>query len=125
MVGVRGRLLGLRERHGQLVPAPHARLRALRGGGTRAAAARAAARTSIYATSPPLTIALPGARWRAARRRAPLVFEVRDLWPEAPIQMGALRNPLAQRAGARRSSGCVYRARAPGDRAVARASATA
>jgi glycosyltransferase involved in cell wall biosynthesis len=25
------------------------------------------------------------------------VFEVRDLWPEAPIQMGALRNPLAQR----------------------------
>jgi glycosyltransferase involved in cell wall biosynthesis len=25
------------------------------------------------------------------------VFEVRDLWPEAPIQMGALRNPVAQR----------------------------
>ena len=25
------------------------------------------------------------------------MFEVRDLWPEAPIQMGALRNPLAQR----------------------------
>jgi hypothetical protein len=25
------------------------------------------------------------------------VFEVRDLWPEAPIQMGALRNPLARR----------------------------
>ena len=25
--------------------------------------------------------------------RAPLVFEVRDLWPEAPIQMGALANP--------------------------------
>jgi glycosyltransferase involved in cell wall biosynthesis len=50
----------------------------------------------IYATSPPLTMALP-ALLAAARWRAPLVFEVRDLWPEAPIQMGALRNRLAQR----------------------------
>jgi glycosyltransferase involved in cell wall biosynthesis len=50
----------------------------------------------IYATSPPLTVALP-ALAAALRWRAPLVFEVRDLWPEAPIQMGALRNPVAQR----------------------------
>jgi glycosyltransferase involved in cell wall biosynthesis len=50
----------------------------------------------IYATSPPLTTALPALIARL-RWRAPLVFEVRDLWPEAPIQMGALRNPLAQR----------------------------
>jgi glycosyltransferase involved in cell wall biosynthesis len=50
----------------------------------------------IYATSPPLTMALP-ALAAAARWRAPLVFEVRDLWPEAPIQMGALRNPLLRR----------------------------
>jgi glycosyltransferase involved in cell wall biosynthesis len=50
----------------------------------------------IYATSPPLTMAFP-ALVAAARWRAPLVFEVRDLWPEAPIQMGALRNRLAQR----------------------------
>jgi glycosyltransferase involved in cell wall biosynthesis len=49
----------------------------------------------IYATSPPLTMALP-ALVAALRWRAPLVFEVRDLWPEAPIQMGALRNPLAR-----------------------------
>jgi glycosyltransferase involved in cell wall biosynthesis len=42
-------------------------------------------------------MALPGIA--AARRwHAPLVFEVRDLWPEAPIQMGALRSPTAQRA---------------------------
>jgi glycosyltransferase involved in cell wall biosynthesis len=27
----------------------------------------------------------------------PLVFEVRDLWPEAPIQMGALSDPRMQR----------------------------
>jgi glycosyltransferase involved in cell wall biosynthesis len=51
----------------------------------------------IYATSPPLTMALPGVA-ASLRWRAPLVFEVRDLWPEAPIQMGALRNPLARRA---------------------------
>jgi glycosyltransferase involved in cell wall biosynthesis len=50
----------------------------------------------VYATSPPLTMALP-ALVAAARWRAPLVFEVRDLWPEAPIQMGALRNRLARR----------------------------
>ena len=50
----------------------------------------------IYATSPPLTMAVP-ALVAALRWRAPLVFEVRDLWPEAPIQMGALRNPLARR----------------------------
>ena len=30
---------------------------------------------------------------RASRRRAPMVFEVRDLWPEMPIAVGALRNP--------------------------------
>jgi glycosyltransferase involved in cell wall biosynthesis len=50
----------------------------------------------VYATSPPLTMALP-ALAAALRWRCPLVFEVRDLWPEAPIQMGALRNPLARR----------------------------
>lgn len=51
----------------------------------------------IYATSPPLAAAVPGLL-AAARWRAPLVFEVRDLWPEAAIQMGALRNPLLRRA---------------------------
>ncbi len=67
-----------------------------------AASATAAAMRSprpdvVFATSPPLTVGLPAIA--AARRHgAPLVFEVRDLWPEAPIQMGALRNPLAQRA---------------------------
>ena len=51
----------------------------------------------VYATSPPLTIALP-ALAAAVRWRAPLVFEVRDLWPEAAIQMGALRSPVLRRA---------------------------
>jgi len=47
----------------------------------------------VFATSTPLTAALPGiaARWF---RRKPFVFEVRDLWPELPRAMGVLRNPL-------------------------------
>jgi glycosyltransferase involved in cell wall biosynthesis len=64
----------------------------------------------VFATSPPLTMALP-AIVAARRWRVPLVFEVRDLWPEAPIQMGALRSPLAQRL-ARRLERSVYRAAA-------------
>ena len=48
----------------------------------------------VFATSTPLTIALPAA-YAAKRLRIPLVFEVRDLWPEMPIAVGALRNPLA------------------------------
>jgi glycosyltransferase involved in cell wall biosynthesis len=50
----------------------------------------------VFATSTPLTVAVPGVL--AARlRRVPFVFEVRDLWPEVPIEMGALRNPVARR----------------------------
>ena len=42
----------------------------------------------VFATSTPLTVGIPG--WfAAALRRIPFVFEVRDLWPEAAIQMGA------------------------------------
>nr|WP_255705757.1 MULTISPECIES: glycosyltransferase family 4 protein [unclassified Ectothiorhodospira] len=47
----------------------------------------------IFATSTPLTIALPGV-YASRRRKVPMVFEVRDLWPELPIAMGALRNPV-------------------------------
>ena len=72
-----------------------------------AAAVRGPRPDVVYATSPPLTLALP-ALIAARRWRAPLVFEVRDLWPEAPIQMGALRNPLL-RWIARRLEELVYR----------------
>ena len=44
----------------------------------------------IFASSTPLTIALP-AVWAARRQRVPMVFEVRDLWPELPIAIGALK----------------------------------
>jgi len=61
------------------------------------AALRAPRPDVIFATSPPLSVALP-ALAAAKRFGCPLVFEVRDLWPEAPIQMGALPNPALQRA---------------------------
>ncbi|GAK57144.1 glycosyl transferase group 1 [Candidatus Vecturithrix granuli] len=47
----------------------------------------------IFATSTPLTIGIP-ALFARKRWRVPFVFEVRDLWPEAPIQMAALKNPV-------------------------------
>src|SRR5680860_1453339 len=48
----------------------------------------------VFATSTPLTIALP-AIWVSRSRGVPMVFEVRDLWPEAPIAVGAIKNPVA------------------------------
>lgn len=47
----------------------------------------------VFATSTPLTIAIPGARVSRALR-IPMVFEVRDLWPEVPIAMGIIKNPM-------------------------------
>nr|WP_228514173.1 glycosyltransferase family 4 protein [Frondihabitans sp. VKM Ac-2883] len=62
----------------------------------------------VVATSTPLTIAVPGIV-ATARRGAPLVFEVRDVWPELPIALGALSNPFLQFA-ARRLEKAAYRA---------------
>ena len=47
----------------------------------------------IYATSTPLTIAIPGLILSYIRKR-PLIFEVRDLWPKVPIDLGVLKNPI-------------------------------
>jgi len=51
----------------------------------------------VIATSTPLTIGIPALllKWFRGRK---YVFEVRDLWPEVPIQMGAINNPLLIRA---------------------------
>lgn len=51
----------------------------------------------VFATSTPLTIAIPGITAKLWNR-VPMVFEVRDLWPELPIAVGALKNPLAKAA---------------------------
>ncbi|MEQ9443806.1 MAG: glycosyltransferase family 4 protein [Cyclobacteriaceae bacterium] len=50
----------------------------------------------VYATSTPLTVGVVALyfRWR---HRLPYLFEVRDLWPEAPIQMGLFRNRWLRR----------------------------
>lgn len=45
----------------------------------------------VFATSTPLTIAVPGlvaSRWNSR----PMVFEVRDLWPAIPIAVGGLKS---------------------------------
>jgi len=77
-----------------------------------AAAGTRAARVKpdvVLASSTPLTIVVPGLL-AAGLARSRFVFEVRDLWPEVPIEMGALKNPLARflatqlaRAGYRRA----------------------
>ena len=51
----------------------------------------------VFGTSTPLTAAW-AAREIARLKRVPWVFEVRDLWPDFPVQMGAIRNPLTCRA---------------------------
>jgi glycosyltransferase involved in cell wall biosynthesis len=61
----------------------------------------------VFATSTPLTIALP-AVYAARRAKCPMVFEVRDLWPAVPIAIGALRNPLLK-TGARWLERFAYR----------------
>lgn len=50
----------------------------------------------VFATSTPLTVAIPGAM-AALRLKVPMVFEVRDLWPDVPIAMGYLRNPVIKK----------------------------
>ena len=46
----------------------------------------------VFATHTPLTIGLAGAAL-AGHFNVPFVFEVRDLWPDALINLGALKNP--------------------------------
>ncbi len=47
----------------------------------------------VFATSTPLTVGVPGVL-SAKSRSVPFVFEVRDLWPEMPVAMGVIKNPL-------------------------------
>ena len=51
---------------------------------------------ACYAISVPLTVGLI-ARWIKFRHGMKFYFEVGDLWPDAPIQMGFVRNGLFQK----------------------------
>lgn len=47
----------------------------------------------VIATSTPLTIGFPALVLKKIKK-IPFLFEVRDLWPEVPIQMGGLKNKV-------------------------------
>ncbi len=48
----------------------------------------------LFATSTPLTAGIPGIVMKMFKPKKPFVFEVRDLWPELPREMGVITNPL-------------------------------
>lgn len=48
-----------------------------------------------YAMSTPLTVGL-AAKWIKRRHNIPYIFEVGDLWPDAPVQLGYINNYFFQ-----------------------------
>lgn len=60
----------------------------------------------VFASSPPLTVGLPGAL-SALWHRVPLILDVRDLWPDFPVAVGELRNPRLLR-GVKRLERWLY-----------------
>jgi len=48
----------------------------------------------VFATSTPLTAGIPGIVMKMFGKKKPFVFEVRDLWPELPREMGVIKNRL-------------------------------
>lgn len=61
----------------------------------------------VFASSTPLTICIPGV-FASKIKKVPMVFEVRDLWPEVPIELGILKNPILKMF-ARRLESFAYR----------------
>lgn len=49
-----------------------------------------------YAISVPITVSI-AARWMRFWRRIPYVLEIGDLWPDAPIELGFVKNPLLKK----------------------------
>lgn len=60
---------------------------------TIAIASRFKSYDRCYAMSVPLTVGL-AAMWIRWRYKIPYIFEVGDIWPEAPIQLGFVQNPI-------------------------------
>lgn len=48
----------------------------------------------LYITSTPLTTGWIGL-WAKRKLAIPYIFEVRDLWPQAPVEVGAIKNKFA------------------------------
>ena len=65
---------------------------------------------ALYATSPPLFVG-GAALIISYLRRIPLIFEVRDLWPESAVALGELNNPKAVALATRLEHACYRRAR--------------
>jgi colanic acid biosynthesis glycosyl transferase WcaI len=65
----------------------------------------------IYASSPPLFVG-GAALTLSYLRRIPMLFEVRDLWPESAVALGELSNPRAVAWATRLEEACYRRARA-------------
>lgn len=64
----------------------------------------------LYATSPPLFVG-GAALALSLLRRIPMVFEVRDLWPESAVALGELRSPRFIRWATWLEERCYARAR--------------
>lgn len=65
---------------------------------------------AIYATSPPLFVG-GAALALSCLRRIPLLFEVRDLWPESAVALGELGNTRAVALAGKLEEMCYNRAR--------------
>jgi colanic acid biosynthesis glycosyl transferase WcaI len=65
----------------------------------------------IYASSPPLFVG-GAALALSYLKRIPMLFEVRDLWPESAVALGELSNPRAVAWATRLEKACYRRARA-------------
>jgi len=64
----------------------------------------------IYASSPPLFVG--GAALVLSRlKRIPMIFEVRDLWPESAVALGELASPRAISMASRLEEACYHRSR--------------
>ena len=50
----------------------------------------------VFATSTPLSVGFPALLIKKIKK-TPYVFEVRDLWPEVPIQMGVIKNKIIKK----------------------------
>ncbi len=64
----------------------------------------------IYATSPPLFVGAAGIALSYIRR-TPMIFEVRDLWPESAIALGELNNARTIQWATHLEEACYRRAR--------------